>query len=97
MVESGSVVPADAICCTEPQPILTVLLNKINMVVHKTVLLRIISKLIAIEATNAVVPGGEPEIARAVFGDVFNALSRKAIVHGIGPPDAFAVKPFGHI
>ena len=63
-----------------------------STVVNKTVLSRKILELVPIEATNSVIPSGEPEIPLAVFGNVFNALPYKATVYGISPPDARAVE-----
>ena len=63
MVEICSVVPADAIFCTDPQPILDCLVKQNKYaIMNKTILFGKILERISVEAANAVVPCGEPEI-----------------------------------
>jgi len=71
---------------------LAIHINGNNLVATKTILLCKCLKRIAIKAAGTVVPGREPEITLAVFGDVLDVYAGQAIGYGIGPPDAFAVK-----
>ena len=78
-MEICAVVPAGAAGCTEPQPILTVIQDRIHLVVYKSVQFGEIKKFVAIETTDAIIPGREPEESLAILRDVFNAYAWQSV------------------
>ena len=96
IVERGSIVPADAIPRSEPQPALTVFVHGMDPVTTQTVLCGKRQELLPVIAGGAIVTQCKPEITRAVVGDMPDVHSWKAVVNGIGPPGAGSVKWLDH-
>lgn len=95
-VETGSIVPADAIHCREPQPLGTVSMHGKDLVTAETVPYGKRQELISVKAGGAIGTRRKPEMARAVVGDVLNAYTGQAIGYGVSPLGAGAVKWLDH-